>query len=134
MADNPTSPDPKRRWYQFRLRTVLIGVAILSIPLIYAGRQAQNVRVRKAMIETIQDAGGSVYPFASVGLFSDGPALWCRKLFGDPGYGLVNLPPAMSTRASAVQKLFPETTVVILRSSANPIEKLFPDRIVFPVQ
>ena len=134
MADHPATENPKRRWWRFKLRTLMIVVAISSIPLVYAGRQAQNVRERKAMIETIRDTGGTVYPFASVELFSDGPALWCRKQFGDPGYGLVNLPAAMSTEALAVQRLFPESTVVILRSSTNPIERLLPDRIVAPLR
>ena len=47
MADNPTTPEPKRRWHQFRLRTVLIGVAVLSIPwAILLQIRAHEVRER----------------------------------------------------------------------------------------
>jgi hypothetical protein len=137
MVEKPNIAEPgkpRRRWYQFSLRMLLIGMALLSMPLGYAGWQAEIVRERRVMMEVIRKSGGSLYPFASVELFGDGPVLWCRKLFGDPGFGLVYIPEAMSKQAVAVQKMFPESTVAILRSSANPIERLMPERIVTPLQ
>ena len=39
----------KRRWIQFRLRTLLIGVAILAIPMGYVGWKAKVAKQRMAM-------------------------------------------------------------------------------------
>ena len=34
---------PRRRWFQFRLRTMLIVVTVLRVPLAYVGWQAKIV-------------------------------------------------------------------------------------------
>ncbi len=41
-------PKRKRRRFQFRLRTLLIGVTLLAIPCAYIGRQASIVRAQPA--------------------------------------------------------------------------------------
>jgi hypothetical protein len=41
---NADPPKRKRRWFQFSLRSLLIGVALLSIPCAYVGWQAKIVR------------------------------------------------------------------------------------------
>ena len=38
---------PRRRWFQFRLRTLLIGVVLLAIPCAYIGHEARTVAARK---------------------------------------------------------------------------------------
>jgi hypothetical protein len=40
MADQPATP---RRHFQFRLRTLMIGVTLLAVPLGYVGWQAKIV-------------------------------------------------------------------------------------------
>jgi hypothetical protein len=42
---------PKRRRFQFRLRTLLIGVTLLAVPLGYVGWQVKIVRERRLQIE-----------------------------------------------------------------------------------
>jgi hypothetical protein len=54
------SPKPKRRWFQFSLRTLLIVVALLAVPLGYVGWQAKIVRERKAMVREVAKMGGQV--------------------------------------------------------------------------
>ena len=43
-------PKRKRRWYQFGLRTLMIAVTLLAVPLGYVGWQAKIVRERKAAL------------------------------------------------------------------------------------
>jgi hypothetical protein len=55
MADPPKR---KRRWYQFRLRTLMIGVTSLAAVCCYVGRQAEIVRERQEMLLRINFDGG----------------------------------------------------------------------------
>jgi hypothetical protein len=51
MQAEPSKAElPKRRWFQFSLRTLLIGVTLLAVPLGYVGWQAKIVRERQAWI------------------------------------------------------------------------------------
>jgi hypothetical protein len=43
------SPNRKRRWFQFSLRSLMIVVAVLAVPCAYIGRQAMIVRQRKVL-------------------------------------------------------------------------------------
>ena len=56
----------RRRWYQYSLRTLLIGVVVLSLPLAYVGWQAKIVRQRKQLLSHILDHGGAYYAMSSV--------------------------------------------------------------------
>ncbi len=58
MDETPAKPDqptavksPRRRWHQFSLRTLLIGVALLSVPFAYVAHEYQIVAARKAWLE-----------------------------------------------------------------------------------
>jgi hypothetical protein len=50
MAEKPDNVE-HRRWYQFGLRTLLMGVALVSLPLGWFGWQVSIVRERKSMLE-----------------------------------------------------------------------------------
>jgi hypothetical protein len=43
-----------KRWFQFSLRTLMIVITLLAVPLAYVGWQAKIVRERKAMLEFIR--------------------------------------------------------------------------------
>jgi hypothetical protein len=45
------APSPRRR-LQFRLRTLMIGVTLLAVPLGYLGWQAKIARVRESLLES----------------------------------------------------------------------------------
>ena len=51
-------PKHKRRRFQFRLRTLMIGVTLLAVPCAYVGWQAKIVREREASIQEIKGLGG----------------------------------------------------------------------------
>ncbi|REJ66358.1 MAG: hypothetical protein DWQ31_14930 [Planctomycetota bacterium] len=56
-----TSPEtPRRRWYQFRLRTLLIGVTLVVIPFALLGRRLEQARSEKAATSWISSVGGKV--------------------------------------------------------------------------
>ena len=58
MTDKPAR---KRRWFRFSLRTLLIVVMLLSLPLGWlAMKMIQAERQRRA-VEAIQEAGGEVF-------------------------------------------------------------------------
>jgi hypothetical protein len=49
MESEPSKAEPpnrKRRWFQFSLRTLLIGVTLVAVPLGYFGWQVKIVRER----------------------------------------------------------------------------------------
>ncbi len=46
MSTNPTSP---RRWFRFRLRTLLIAVAVLAVPSAWVANQVHWIRQRQAV-------------------------------------------------------------------------------------
>ena len=60
MTDRPDTTHqrkPSRRWFQFRLRTLLIGVAILAIPCGFLGWQFKAVRHRAAERQLLEQLG-----------------------------------------------------------------------------
>jgi hypothetical protein len=77
-------PFPPRRRFQFRLRTLMIGVTLLAVLCAYVGWQAKIVRERRAMLGTIDAAGGRylVINEGDVPAGMAGPG-WIRRLLGD---------------------------------------------------
>jgi hypothetical protein len=66
-----TTPQPKRRWLRFRLRTLLVLVVVLSVPLGWVAMNMQQARRQREAVKAILEAGGVV---------------WYRFEMGD-GYG-----------------------------------------------
>ena len=54
-----TDPKPKRRWYQFSLRTLPI-VLVLSLPLSWLGQKLRQAREHRETVNAILEAGGYV--------------------------------------------------------------------------
>ena len=74
-----TAETPKRRWFQFRLRTLLIAIVVLSLPLSWFAVKMERARRQREMVKTVCEAGGNViygkpwYPVPK----------WMRDFFGD---------------------------------------------------
>ncbi len=51
---------PRRRWLRFSLRTLLIVVTVLAVPLGWVGWRRQQVRREQATITWVKEAGGYV--------------------------------------------------------------------------
>jgi hypothetical protein len=137
-----TPPKRKRRWFQFSLRTLMIGVTLLAVPCAYLGWQAKKVRDRKAWIESNSATysikqihlGEGTHGFSfkkispdsplsigleyyrlNVGSRKDSPS-WLRRLLGDEPIGLICLrETALTAEMQSVVVLFPEAQVLAMR-------------------
>jgi hypothetical protein len=106
MPTEPSKADPpkrRRRWFQFSLRTLLIAVAMLALPLGYVGWKAKIVREREAFLENRYYLPGELPPFEPV------QAPWMLGLLGGkPIYHVTVWGKADAERAAS---LFPEAIV-----------------------
>jgi hypothetical protein len=59
-ADTEKTAKPRRRWLRFSLRTLLIVVTVLSVPLGWIGWRLEQVRREQATITSIEKMGGTV--------------------------------------------------------------------------
>ena len=104
-------PKPRRRWHQFSLRTLLIAVALLSIPMAYVGRRVQIVQERKAMLSRIRSVDG--------GICGASPMSGLRGLLGDKAIVVIGLPVKTGyDERLTIRDLFPEAQIVDLGPSA----------------
>ena len=74
MTDDPPKP---RRWFQFRLRTLLIGVLVLSLPLSWFAVRMERARRQRVAIAAIRRLGGRVH----YETMSSAPE-WARDVLG----------------------------------------------------
>ena len=80
---------PKRRFYQFRLRTLLALVALASIAMSWFTVKWNQAKRQRAAVESIVDAGGAVVYQYQYGADGDrignaeppGPT-WLRRILG----------------------------------------------------
>ena len=88
---------------QFRLRTLMIVVTLLAVPLGYVGWQAKIVRERKAVASTVKFIAGDP---------DDDEVTWLRKVLGDKSYFLVAVDPdATDQFVDRCRRIFPEALV-----------------------
>jgi hypothetical protein len=137
-APNAAQPKPPRRWYQFRLRTLLIGVALLSTACGFVAHEAKIVRERNAMIEHIGEVHGDaeVSPDGILGP-PQGISPECameiqrgdhsrrpsalRIWLGDQLMESIEMKQRWSTASEAkeIGKIFPESQVILRRDAAD---------------
>ena len=58
MKEPRDNPKPRRRWYQFSLRTLLIFVTLAALPLGWLGSKFAQRRKERAVIAWIEEKGG----------------------------------------------------------------------------
>ena len=106
---NTEPKKPRRRWFQFRLRTLLIGVVLLSVPFRYVAHEARIVRARKAWLATHSLHGCSSHPNANS---------LVRRLLGDDEYNYMQTDGANDS--DEAKQHFPEAEVVDLSNGRLP--------------
>jgi hypothetical protein len=84
-------PKRKRRWYQFSLRTLLIGVLIVAIPCALLGRRIERKGREREAIAAIQETAFVEYDYLYNVDHADppGPA-WIRSFLGDDFFAEVS--------------------------------------------
>jgi hypothetical protein len=121
-----SEPKRKRRWFQFSLRMLLIGVTLSAMACGYVAWQAKIVRDRKTVLREIVVNGGTWYP---VGLTPAGLALSHRSpirwMLDDWYCTLIAIPPNMEGRADEIRALFPDTDIYFV-ADARKTESLDP--------
>ena len=111
-----TPPKRKRRWFQFSLRTLLIGVTLLAVQCAYVGWQAKIVRERNTMRAEMKRRGTETVDFDDVVWDRSEkfrPLYRLREWMGDKALfevyvtnGELNSPYVLR-----VKELFPEATI-----------------------
>jgi hypothetical protein len=79
-ADNSNPPKPKRRWYQYRLRTLMIFVTLVAVGMSWFAVRMQRVRRQKEAVEAIDKLGGAWIEYKYE--FYGSPK-WLRKWLGN---------------------------------------------------
>ena len=101
MPQNPPEP---RRWSRFSLRTMLVVVVVISIPLAWVGYSLNWIRQRH---EVLNYRGvwqmGNREPAAPM----------CLWVLGENGVGCLTLPKNSPLSEEEVKRLFPETIVFV---------------------
>ena len=84
------NPQPRRRWFQYSLRTLLLFMLLVSIGMSWVAVRIQRARRQREAVEAIQKLGGLVRYDYQVqqsgnplpGAGPPGPA-WLRNLLGE---------------------------------------------------
>jgi hypothetical protein len=110
MADQPS---PRLR-FQFRLRTLMIGVTLLAIVCGYVGWQAKIVRERRAELNRVID--GRLFGIA--GSDERRAIPWIRRVLADQQVYSIMMPVG-SDRAELdrLRSLFPEAKVAVWKQA-----------------
>ena len=106
------TPQRKRRWVQFSLRTLLIGVALLAVPLGYVGWRAKIVRHRSWVLSHF---GNRKWPAViPVELWESQESLpWIRRVLGDRAHSRLEVDRTVpESDFIAIKDAYPEASVV----------------------
>jgi hypothetical protein len=113
------SDQPKRRRFQFSLRTLMVGVTLLAVPLGYVGWLAKIVRERKTMRRILEAKqcsfhhASTFYWFGPEGSGEMATVPLVRSWLGDEAMQRILVPGRdPSIDITAVVKLFSEARVI----------------------
>jgi len=118
LNPNQMSVPSSRRRFQFRLRTLLIGVTLLAVPCAYVGWQAKIVRERQAWLMANPQSGASavygVLATLAFGNTKNRPS-FVRLWLGDAAQETVELDSyATDEEKQLAIMLFPEARVLLI--------------------
>ena len=107
-----TTEPPKRRWFQFRLRTLLVVILVLSLPLSWFAVRMERARRQREAVEAIEQMGGSVMydwerdPNRPDVLYVDHPVpSWALDLLGEDFFSNVTHVSASFSRAGDYREI-----------------------------
>ena len=92
MSTTTQSPKPKRRWYQFSLRTLLVVITVVIVAfggwVQYMRQRAQENRERVAAVEKATEKTLAEFEALHIRVTSENetrPQTWLERQFDDPG-------------------------------------------------
>ena len=98
-----------RRRIQFRLRTLLIIVALLALPCAYVAHEAQIVAHRRSVMENAFRNGATPFVPMFTSDFETIPSVpWIRRILGDEGMKEIWWNDATKEEREGFQSAFPE--------------------------
>ena len=120
---------PRRRWFQFSLRTLLVALALLATCLWMVGR---TVRQRQSLIREAVGNGGEVLLISEMSdarratsFVKEYHVPFWRRWLGDQAVPLLRLSPdATDEDCDRAQDLFPEAKVGVVVPGRVPLESL----------
>jgi hypothetical protein len=96
---------PKRRWFQFSLRTLMIGVTLLAVVCAYIGWQATIMRMRQARVLNLSKILDKANPTNGIP--------WVRQWLGDRAYAVIAVGETASDKLEReFGTIFPEAKIV----------------------
>jgi hypothetical protein len=105
---------PPRRWFAFRLRTLLVVVVLLALPLAWVAYSLNWIRER-----WVERRRQGFYQSFFID-YGGTPVPWTLAVFREDGVAEIFLVGETSKRSDRVQQLFPEARVKIARSAHQP--------------
>jgi hypothetical protein len=111
MADTPATA---RRRFQFSLRTLMIGVTLVAVPMGYVGWQMKVIRERREAAATYQTIRGHESTVGPLRVFTiqRRPAPWPLRWMGEEGYlTIIVRKGTPADEIARLKRLFPEAVV-----------------------
>jgi len=110
--------EPKRRWYQFGLRTFFLGILVIAIGCGWFGAKLQSARKQRMAVATIREWGGDID-------YSTSPAPdWLMRRLGEDFFCTVtkvHVDKAVSASDAELAELEPLTDVDCLYANRMSI-------------
>lgn len=101
---------PARRWLQFRLRTMLVGVVLIGAACSYAVHESRLVEARRDWLKNHPRIPSVSWEEAEIDRRAPSVPL-LRRVLGDKGYAYIFVRSA--AEAKTVRELFPEAATNI---------------------
>jgi hypothetical protein len=117
MPDKPNTAEPgkpRRRWFQFRLRTLLVAMTVACAVSSWVGYQLNWIRERHAIMANGAPMQNSQVTGRCIEISYDNvvDAPWSLRLFGERGYcNLILTFKESDPQTARIRSLFPEALV-----------------------
>jgi hypothetical protein len=141
MEAEPAKAEPpkrNRRWFRFSLRTLMVVMALVSLPMAWLGSQANMIRERERLLTEVERAGGGYVETTGepLGVY-DAPiiehcriaATWTsyraeyprpsivRQWLGEKIVLMISCPGMDSAKLSQIKAAFPEAEILDIASA-----------------
>ena len=109
---------PKRRWFQFSLRTLFVLVLLLAIPLGWLAVQLKWIRDRHEALRGLEQSGRAfILDWSSSFVHDPDDVLpWSLRLFGENSVRQIFILHSQESELKPLRLLFPEAEVTADKS------------------